>query len=75
MGIQCYFLLFWQLKIPLSLCITKDTFAKALVIQEENEKGFGQIFHVPNAETITTSQFLTLMYEEAGYKPKIRATP
>lgn len=46
-----------------------DDFAKAMVILGEHEQAFGEIWHVPNAETLTTRQFIHLIFEEAGVKP------
>jgi nucleoside-diphosphate-sugar epimerase len=48
-----------------------EDFGKALVILGEREEALGQIWHVPNAETITTREFLTLAFEEAGHLPKM----
>ena len=48
-----------------------DDFGKTLVMLGEQEKALGQIWHVPNAETITTREFLTLAFEEAGQLPKM----
>lgn len=50
-----------------------EDFAKALVILGENSQSIGQIWHVPNAQTVTTRQFLTTAYEQAGYTPKIKS--
>jgi nucleoside-diphosphate-sugar epimerase len=48
-----------------------DDFGKALVTLGEKEEALGQIWHVPNAETITTRKFLTLAFEQAGKTPKM----
>ena len=48
-----------------------DDFGKALVVLGEQEAALGQIWHVPNAETLTTRQFLTLVFQQAGYSPKM----
>jgi nucleoside-diphosphate-sugar epimerase len=48
-----------------------DDFGKALVVLGEQEEALGQIWHVPNAETITTRQFLNLAFKEAGHLPKM----
>ncbi|MBE8999508.1 NAD-dependent dehydratase [Nostoc sp. LEGE 12447] len=48
-----------------------DDFGKALVVLGEQDKALGQIWHVPNAETITTRQFINIAFEEAGHPPKI----
>lgn len=51
-----------------------DDFGKALVALGEQDDAFGQIWHIPNAETITTRQFITMAFEEAGQPPKISKT-
>ncbi|MBH8553207.1 NAD-dependent dehydratase [Nostocaceae cyanobacterium CENA357] len=48
-----------------------DDFGKALVVLGEHDNALGQIWHIPNAETITTRQFITIAFEEAGHPPKI----
>jgi nucleoside-diphosphate-sugar epimerase len=49
-----------------------DDFGKALVLLGEEEESLGQIWHVPNAETITTREFLTLAFEAVEHLPKMR---
>lgn len=46
-------------------------FAKALVILGERDEALGQVWHAPNAETLTTRQFVTLIYEELQLPPKM----
>jgi nucleoside-diphosphate-sugar epimerase len=46
-------------------------FAKALVILGERDEALGQVWHVPNAETLTTRQFVTLIYQELQQPPKM----
>lgn len=46
-----------------------DDFGKALVMLGEHPEALGQIWHVPNAETVTTRQFLTLAFQQAGHPP------
>ena len=48
-----------------------DDFGKALVILGERDEALGQVWHVPNAETVTTRQFVTMIYEELGQSPKM----
>lgn len=48
-----------------------NDFGKALVILGEHEEAFGQVWHVPNAETINTRQFVTLAAEAFGVQPKM----
>jgi len=46
-------------------------FGEALAVLGEHDEAFGQIWHVPNAETLTTRQFYNLAFELAGMPPKI----
>lgn len=48
-----------------------DDFGKALVVLGEQEQALGQIWHIPNAETVTTQQFITMAFEEARHPPKV----
>jgi nucleoside-diphosphate-sugar epimerase len=48
-----------------------DDFAKALVILGEHDEALGQVWHVPNAATVTTRQFVTMIYEELDQPPKM----
>lgn len=52
-----------------------DDFARALVTMGEREEALGQVWHSPSAETITTRQFLNMVYAEAGQTPKFRVAP
>lgn len=46
--------------------------ARGLIALGEREQALGEIWHVPNAETVTTRQFLAMVYEEAGQRLKFR---
>jgi len=48
-------------------------FANALIILSDNEKALGKVWHVPNAETLTTENFVELIEKEIGKKVKIQA--
>jgi nucleoside-diphosphate-sugar epimerase len=48
-----------------------DDFAKALVVLGERDEALGQVWHVPNAATVTTRQFVTMIYEELGLPPRM----
>jgi nucleoside-diphosphate-sugar epimerase len=48
---------------------------KALVTLGERDEALGQAWHIPSAETVTTRQFVEMVYEETGFPAKIRATP
>lgn len=50
-----------------------DDFGKALVVLGERDEALGQIWHVPNPETVTTRQFLEIACEQAGHRVNIRA--
>jgi nucleoside-diphosphate-sugar epimerase len=50
-------------------------FARGLVKLGEHEEAFGQAWHVPSAETLTTRQFLSFVFEEAGHRPNIGTAP
>ncbi|NOU84517.1 NAD-dependent epimerase/dehydratase family protein [Paenibacillus sp. LMG 31460] len=48
-----------------------DDFGRALVTLSEHEDAFGQVWHVPNAETVSARRFAELAYEVAGHSPRI----
>jgi nucleoside-diphosphate-sugar epimerase len=48
-----------------------DDMAPALVTLGERDEADGQVWHLPAAEPVTGRQFLTLVFEAAGYPPKI----
>ena len=50
-------------------------FARALVTLGSKERAFGGIWHVPSAETLTTRQFVALVYEVAGRPAQLRVLP
>ncbi len=52
-----------------------DDFATALVTLSEKDEALGEVWHVPNAETLTTRQFLEVAFEEVGVEPRIGRTP
>jgi nucleoside-diphosphate-sugar epimerase len=52
-----------------------DDFARGLVILGERPEALGQAWHIPSAETLTTRQFLTLVYAELKLPLKVSAAP
>ncbi|WP_223066100.1 NAD-dependent epimerase/dehydratase family protein [Paenibacillus caui] len=50
-----------------------DDFGKALVVLSRQEDAFGRAWHVPNADTVTTREFLEMAYKLAGHSPSIRS--
>jgi nucleoside-diphosphate-sugar epimerase len=61
-----------NMKVPHTYTYVDD-FANGLITLAENEEALGGIWHVPAAETITTGQFIDMVYKEAGNETKIRA--
>ena len=49
-----------------------EDFGKALVVLSQHEDAFGEVWHVPNAETVTTREFVEKAYEIAGFPPNIK---
>lgn len=52
-----------------------DDFANGLVTLGEHPEAVGEVWHVPSAETMTTREFIEMIYEHAGVKPRIRRVP
>jgi nucleoside-diphosphate-sugar epimerase len=52
-----------------------EDFARALVTLGEREKALGKVWHVPNAETVITRQFVEMVFAELGRPPRLRAAP
>jgi nucleoside-diphosphate-sugar epimerase len=49
-----------------------DDFGKALVVLSQNDDAFGRAWHVPNADTVTTREFVEIAYRLAGFPAVIR---
>jgi nucleoside-diphosphate-sugar epimerase len=60
-----------KLDVPHTYTFIED-FAKGLVTLGAREEALGEIWHIPSAETITTRQFLNLIFAEAQHTPKLR---
>ncbi len=52
-----------------------EDFASALVTLGQHQEALGQVWHVPSAETLTTRQFVSLIFEQLGSPPRIQAVP
>jgi nucleoside-diphosphate-sugar epimerase len=50
-----------------------DDFGKALAILGEHDQALGKVWHVPNAETMSTRRFIELIYAELGQPVKIHS--
>jgi nucleoside-diphosphate-sugar epimerase len=60
-----------KLDLPHTYTFVED-FAKGLVTLGSREEAAGEIWHIPSAETLTTGQFLNLIFAEAQHTPKLR---
>jgi nucleoside-diphosphate-sugar epimerase len=49
-----------------------DDFATGLVTLGERDEALGRVWHIPSAPTLTTRQFVELVYKEIGAAPKLR---
>jgi nucleoside-diphosphate-sugar epimerase len=52
-----------------------DDFARGLVTLGEHDEALGSAWHVPSAPTLTQREIVTMIFEAAGTKPKLGATP
>ena len=52
-----------------------DDFAAGLVTLAEREEALGQVWHVPSAETISTRQFIEMVFREVGTPMRLQAPP
>jgi nucleoside-diphosphate-sugar epimerase len=59
-----------NLDLPHTYTYIEDL-AKAMVILGEREEAIGQIWHVPNAKTISTREMLNLIFAELNLPPKM----
>jgi nucleoside-diphosphate-sugar epimerase len=48
---------------------------KGLVVLAEREEALGQTWHLPSPETLTTRQFVELIFEEVGKPARVQAAP
>jgi nucleoside-diphosphate-sugar epimerase len=48
---------------------------RGLVILGEHEEALGQAWHLPSPETVTTRQFVEMIFEEVGKPARIQAAP
>ncbi len=49
-----------------------EDFGRAMAILGTDERALGEVWHVPNAPTLSTGQFLELGFKYAGRSPKFR---
>jgi nucleoside-diphosphate-sugar epimerase len=52
-----------------------DDFARGLVTLGTHDAALGQIWHLPSAETLTTREFIRLVFDGAGQTPRLSVMP
>jgi len=52
-----------------------DDFAAGLVTLAQREEALGQVWHIPNAETVTTRRFVEKVFAQVGRPARIRPAP
>jgi nucleoside-diphosphate-sugar epimerase len=52
-----------------------DDFAAGLVTLAQRDEALGQVWHIPNAETVTTRRFVEMVFAQAGRPARIRPAP
>lgn len=52
-----------------------DDFASALVTLAQREEALGEIWHVPSAETVTTRQFIDMVYQQIRRPARLQPVP
>jgi nucleoside-diphosphate-sugar epimerase len=60
--------------LPHTLTYLPD-FGRALVTLGSREEALGHVWHVPNADTLTTRQFAALVFEALGRPLELQVTP
>jgi nucleoside-diphosphate-sugar epimerase len=48
---------------------------KGLVVLGEHKEALGRPWHLPSSETVTTREFVRMVFEEAGGEPKMQRAP
>jgi len=61
---------FGDIDLPHTYTFIED-FGKALVILGERDEALGQVWHIPNAETVSTRTLVTMIFEEVRQKPNV----
>ena len=59
-----------NLDLPHTYTYIND-FAKAMIILGDREEGLGQVWHVPNAPTISTREMINLIFKELELPPEM----
>jgi nucleoside-diphosphate-sugar epimerase len=62
-------------KEPLHTYTYVYDFADGLITLGEREEALGEIWYIPSAETITTQQFIDMVYAETGTEENVQVGP
>jgi nucleoside-diphosphate-sugar epimerase len=52
-----------------------EDFARGLVTLADREEALGEVWHVPNAEAVTTRRFVEMVFASVGHAPRLRTAP
>lgn len=52
-----------------------DDFAAALVTLSQQDKALGEVWHVPNSETIGVRRFIEMVFQQLGNPPRLQLLP
>lgn len=52
-----------------------DDFASGMVTLGQREEALGQVWHIPNAETLTTRRFVEMVFAQVGGPARFQAAP
>jgi nucleoside-diphosphate-sugar epimerase len=52
-----------------------EDFGRALITLGERDEALGEVWHVPNAETVTMRRFVQMVFESASHPSRLRAAP
>jgi nucleoside-diphosphate-sugar epimerase len=52
-----------------------DDFGAALVTLSQQDKALGEVWHVPNAETVSMRRFVEMVFQELGKQPRLSPVP
>ncbi len=62
-------------KAPLHTYTYAYDFADGLITLGEHDKALGEIWHIPSAQTVSTQQFLDMIYAETGTEQNVLVGP
>lgn len=61
-----------DVKLPHTYAYIPDI-ARGLVILGQRDEALGEVWHLPGPETVTTQEFLAMVFAETGHPPRVRA--